>query len=252
MLFNILNLVFAFSCEGFCCTPQAEVAQKALQVYLDPGPETRDAALQSVEHLERRVVRSVSSTNSEATASDAIDPEAFACESFLSEVIEHIRNRPDPRLWTPEHVARIVLRARQDDQALVLVANRDAMYRLREELQELAALGLKRAFVLLNPKTWVLPGMSLPGFPAGHAVMECCHVEHFDDEALLYSAEWERSHPEVPPILSMQGKEKQKWVQEMNAYVQKRWMETDDAAPHPDMDAVAKELKRLEAMEPQR
>jgi hypothetical protein len=241
MLLGVLLL--AQLCEGSCCTRQVELARNALAVYVDPTTEKREAVLTG---LRASTFRSDSGSDHD----DAVN--RYACDSYLRDALDAIERMPDPRTWDPSWVASMVVEARREE-ALVdwkqtWPPQDPHENRLEDIYRDLMPMGATRVIALISPHK-VVPN---PEPTPKSGIMPGVHGEHFADELLLYADEWARSLPDIPAIVSMRGVEKQKRVQQMQLYVQKRWRETDDAAPHPDLDAVRAAIEKLEAPEPKK
>ena len=82
---------------------------------------------------------------------------------------------------------------------------------------------------------------------------------HFPNEFELYRVEWDAAHLHRPPIAGLAVQDHDEMYQptvrgvrreevlERDRYVARRWFETDEKAPHPDLEKVRAALKSLEA-----
>lgn len=163
----------------------------------------------------------------------------------------------DPRTWDPADVALVLAKVRKDVRR---VQDELAAGKWPEALPDdpgfahdyrdaLVKMGAVRFRSLLGQKlTSRTSTESNPTAPLAVFV----NGDHFAYEQLQYVEEWVAAHPEVPPVLSLRGTEKRARVADQSNYVVKRWYETDEKAPHPDLEKVAAELKKLDALEEKR
>jgi hypothetical protein len=120
--------------------------------------------------------------------------------------------------------------------------------RALEDVYALYPMGTRRAHRLINSK-------KIESFP-DIDVNEPNHVpriayfeptfRHFENEFDIYRAEWSSAHPAGRAIPGEPTDEYFKKRLPEDRYVERRWLETDEAAPHPDMDKVQAAIKKLE------
>lgn len=183
----------------------------------------------------------------------------------------------DPRSWSPADVAEVVRVARRIDgdqtfrafpkervdrlfapldrpvdeaelqnanstvAAELGVAARRAS--LQRYLEALSAMGFVRALELLQPTSMNLPGVTEPG-TLSQFLTSSGRWEHFPNEFLLYKHNWHEATRIDLAKLSIEDRAEA--YRKRAEYVAQRWLETDRAAPAPDLDAVRIILKQSE------
>lgn len=140
--------------------------------------------------------------------------------------ISEIARPRDPRQWDPVEVAHLVWIARQRHWYSLQNFESAPFDNRTDPLRALAPMGFGHLCELLGLEQCE----NIENMPSPHA--------HFAHEYIAYEADWKAMHPE-----DLHDK---KTPLSAARYVHDRWLATDKAAPHPDMDAVRAELKRLE------
>lgn len=162
----------------------------------------------------------------------------------------------DPRNWKPEDIAVLVLEARRADAEAIKIESQPkpkkagalpeiwldqaSFSRMRENeiRQTLGRMGFQRAFNLVHPSE---PGAlkeqtAVAPLPARDA--------HFPGEPSLCIADWLARNPKIDArtLVAADGSVREKLVADCRL----RWAETDDAAPHPDLDQIRAAIRKIE------
>lgn len=232
-----------------------DIAEAQYAVYRDPTPSSRDAALAKFARAcERRTCKADSEEKlrphieflrGEPIPADRLLPEETDRERLLMELPRELFDSNDPREWKAEAVAILVREMRSLDER---IKEETASLRhqpsprprtANERMQEyyfrfLSRMGVRRAFELASVSSSNAPCRWEDGSAS-------CWMEpnwpqwHFPLELLVYQREWQK-----------EARLSASW----NEYRNKRWRETDEQAPHPDLAMVRSILGALDREEP--
>lgn len=138
-------------------------------------------------------------------------------------------------------------------------------HEVRKLAPDLIPMGMIRAYDLIF-ETDIEGEFSAPSSTARPSLMQVPHVpsfdaivSHFPREFEIYRAEWDAAHPRRAPIsgLALSDRDEvgnptvkgelRNWVLERDRYSARRWLETDKAAPHPDVQTIRAALKDMGA-----
>ncbi len=233
------------------------------EIRTDPCPEQRDEASRfrkTLAAMSTRMERLDAALNlASAPATDShedpshVDRRLLQCNRVISDqarswAIHEITAARDPREWDPTEIAHLVLSAR-----------RSSGDRLSEVTVALKPIGLIRETELLVGPVDRAQFQTFPRDPGWR---------HFECEESFYRAEWDAkrrdelpSRAEAPSKFSVFGcflpwplrarratvqqLERRNGEAELQRYLGERWLETDEKAPHPDMEAVRAALTEL-------
>ena len=166
----------------------------------------------------------------------------------------------DPRKWSPDDIAVLVLEARRADaeaSAIETERKKDPMSGIRgphsprpepreREIQirrHLGRMGFQRVVDLIHPRDESVPRPSAEAPESGPP-----WDQHFPGEPSLCMADWFAKYPEIEFRKLTRSADH---LDLLRSDCKRRWLETDEAAPHPDLEAIRAALKKLEA-EPSR
>lgn len=151
----------------------------------------------------------------------------------------------DPREWDIGDTAIVIIAARQADREGLRNEWTDEFSVLREYLLALSPMGFRRAFDLVNPTRVIVPGINAEYRAPMAGMSMAIYREHFEFELQMYLEEWYASHPEALPLSALRGANREKQLAEITLFREKRWRETDSAAPHPDLEVLRKRIESL-------
>lgn len=152
---------------------------------------------------------------------------------------------PDPTTWDPADVAMVLIRAEREDANIKprpwrapLPPELQPEERLDLYLRYLKPMGLLRVVALVDLRSVKLPRASPNphSLDPGSYVRHLNYHQHFADELEHYGKEWDRLHPNVKGPDALRRRD---------AFAEKRWVATDEAAPHPDLEKVRLALARI-------
>ena len=180
-------------------------------------------------------------------------------------VLSRVTGSLDPRQWNPLELAAAVRGIRRIDQIfgcppvferlpdggtainfLGTHATGEKQERIGGNLRRLTPMGIASARRLIWPSCSELSPSSQPD---RHRLTD---LQHFKGEAVLYTEEWilanvqrtDSAWRHADGIDSIDAAEREMLEHDLASYIERRWFESDAAAPQPDLHAVRSELKR--------